>query len=143
MTEPRSRTPLSGLLTRAIHSAVELAKAELTSYKKDLQRKLKESAAGIGLLTAAGLLGIFALAYLVFAGYQGLAVVVAPWLAALLTAAALLLLVAALAWGGVRLLGRHEVPNPAENVNRFTTEIKDAASKARTTAAPSPGTQEG
>lgn len=143
MTDEKPRTPLSALLTRAMHSAIQLAKAELTAYKADLQTKLKESAAGIALLGAAGLLGIFALAYLVFSGYQGFANIVSPWLAALLTAAALLVLVAVLAWGGVRLLGRHNVPNPSENVNRLTSELKDAANNARETAAHPHRSQEG
>jgi len=137
----RGRTPLSGLLARATRSTLDLVKAEIEDYKAGVLRKLKESAVAIGLFAAAGFIAIFAFAYLIFAIYQAFLVITPGWLAALITAAILLVVTGGLAGLGAAVSKRHGMPDAGAAVDRVKTSIAGAVSDARkssTDAAGSP-----
>jgi len=127
----RGRTPLSGLLARATRSAVDIVKAEIDDYKAGVLRKLKESAVAIALFAVAGFVAIFAVSYLIFAIYQAFLVITPGWLAALITAAILLVVTGALAGAGAAVSKRHGMPDAGAAVDRMRTNITGAVADAR------------
>lgn len=96
--------------TRLAQKETELAKAEMTAKGKQL-------GIGAGAFSAAGLLGLFALAALTTAVILGLAMAIEDWLAALIVA-----VVYALIAGALALVGRSRVRAAAPPVPERTTE---------------------
>jgi uncharacterized membrane protein YqjE len=111
-------------LRRIVHTEVELLKIELAD-------RAKAAGIGIAMFVVAAVLGFFALAYLVFAGYLGLAHVFDDWLAALLTVVGLLIIVGALAFVGVKSLKRSKPDTDAikSRVKQDVTSLKGGSSK--------------
>ncbi|WP_423920375.1 phage holin family protein [Frigoribacterium sp. 2-23] len=107
---------LPELISRLIRGEITLAKAELVT-------KLKEAGLGIGLLVGAALFGFFLLAVLITAAVLGLATVLAPWLAALIVAAALLILTCVLALMGVSSLKKGVPPVPQHTVDNLKADV--------------------
>ena len=79
---------------------------------------------GAGLLAAAGVLALYALGTALATAILGLAVVVAPWLAALIVTAVLLLVVGILAFVGVRRLQNGVPPAPTRTVENVHEDIE-------------------
>jgi hypothetical protein len=96
--------------TRLAQKETELAKAEMTAKGKRL-------GIGAGAFSAAGLLGLFALAALTTAAILGLATGMEGWLAALIVA-----VVYGLAAGALALVGRSKVQDAAPLVPERTAE---------------------
>jgi hypothetical protein len=107
---------LPELISRLIRGEIQLAKTELVT-------KLKEAGVGAGLLVGAALFGFFLLAVLITAGVLGLATVVAPWLAALIVAAVLLVVTGVLALLGVKALKKGVPPVPQHAVNSVKADV--------------------
>ena len=104
---------------------MRLARAEMT-------RKGRYAGAGAGMLGAAGLLAAYGVGALLFFGGLLLAEVVAPWLAALIVALAVLAAAAVLALLGRSSLKRAVPPVPAEaaaGLRADLAEVADAASR--------------
>lgn len=100
--------------TRLAQKETELAKAEMTAKGKQL-------GIGAGAFSAAGLLGIFALAAVTTAAILGLATAMEDWLAALIVA-----VVYALVAGTLALVGRSRVQAAAPPVpERATESVKE------------------
>jgi len=108
---------LPDLIARLIRGEIALAKTELTA-------KLKQSGVGIGLLVGAALIGFFLLAVLITAGVLGLATVLAPWLAALIVAAVLLVVTGVLALLGVKALKKGVPPVPEKTVAGVKADVQ-------------------
>jgi len=121
---------LPELISRLIRGEIQLAKTELVT-------KLKEAGVGAGFLVGAALFGFFLLAVLITAGVLGLATVVAPWLAALIVAAVLLVITGVLALLGVKALKKGVPPVPKQAVDSVKADV--AALKG--TSAPSSTTE--
>jgi len=121
---------LPELISRLIRGEIQLAKTELVT-------KLKEAGVGAGFLVGAALFGFFLLAVLITAGVLGLATVVAPWLAALIVAAVLLVITGVLALLGVKALKKGVPPVPKQAVDSVKADV--AALKG--TSAPSTTTE--
>jgi len=121
---------LPELISRLIRGEIQLAKTELVA-------KLKEAGVGAGFLVGAALFGFFLLAVLITAGVLGLATVVAPWLAALIVAAVLLVITGVLALLGVKALKKGVPPVPKQAVDSVKADV--AALKG--TSAPSSTTE--
>lgn len=100
------RKSLGQLLAETPTLIVELIKAEIEHLKAEVSSKAKGYGIGAGLLGAAGFFAIFLFSWLLYAGFEGLNEVFAPWLSALLVAAFLLLLVAILALAGLASINR-------------------------------------
>jgi len=107
---------LPELISRLIRGEIALAKTELAA-------KAKEAGVGVGLLVGAALFGFFLLAVLITAGVLGLATVVAPWLAALIVAAVLLVITAVLALLGVKALKKGVPPTPEKAVASVKADV--------------------
>jgi len=107
---------LPELISRLIRGEIQLAKTELVA-------KLKEAGVGAGFLVGAALFGFFLLAVLITAGVLGLATVVAPWLAALIVAAVLLVITGVLALLGVKALKKGVPPVPKQAVDSVKADV--------------------
>jgi membrane protein len=110
--------------TRLAQKEVELAKAEMTVKGKRL-------GIGAGAFSAAGLLGLFALAGLTTAAILGLATAIEDWLAALIVA-----VVYALIAGVLALVGRSKVqaatpPVPERATESVKEDIRQTKEKAK------------
>lgn len=110
--------------TRLAQKETELAKAEMTAKGKRL-------GIGAGAFSAAGLLGLFALAALTTAVILGLATAMEGWLAALIVA-----VVYALVAGGLALVGRSKVqaaapPVPERTAESVREDIRQTKEKAK------------
>jgi uncharacterized membrane protein YqjE len=109
---------LTDVSTRLVHDEVEHAKAELRD-------DVRHAGAGIGLVSAAGLLAFFAVGTLVTAAVAALALVVDVWLAALVVAAVLLL-----AAGVAALVGKREVAEAGPPL-RTAESVRDDVAVAK------------
>lgn len=109
----------------------ELVRSELDQLKRELLRKLKHAGIGAGLLAAAAVFAFFAAGVLTAAAILGLAVVLPAWLAALIVAALLLVIVSLLVWLGVRELkkGNLEPTETMSSVRRDIRVIKGTAKR--------------
>jgi amino acid transporter len=107
---------LPGLLTSLVKDEIEGLKREITS-------RLAKLGVGAALFVVAALLGFFALAVLITAAVLGLATVFAPWLAALIVAGVLLVIVAILALVGVKSIKKGVPPVPEESVDSLKKDV--------------------
>jgi uncharacterized membrane protein YqjE len=119
---------LGELFSRLSEQSSRLVRAEIELAKAELAQKAKESGIGAGLLAGAAFLGFFAFAVLLTTAILALALVVEPWLAALIVAVVLLVLAAILALLGKRALDRGMPPMPeraTENVKQDVNAVKE------------------
>ena len=126
MTDPSAARPrkslfrligdIPGLLAQLVRDEIEQLKAELTT-------KLKSAALGIGLLVAAATVGVLALITLVIAAIFGLAVIMAPWAAALVVSGVLLLIVLVLVLVGRAQLKRGTPPMPTKTISSIRKDV--------------------
>ena len=107
---------LSQDLSNLMRKEVQLAKTEMS---ENISRTLKNAL----LLIVAALFVIFALFALIVAAICGLATVVAPWLAALIVAAALLVVAGALAMIGINALKKASLA-PKETVRTLQEDVQ-------------------
>jgi len=101
---PAEQEPLGAIVHRISEQVPELVRSELRLAQVELTEKGKAAGIGAGLFSAAGLLGLFALATLIAAGVLALDLVLPAWAAALVVAGVLLL-----AAGVAALAGKKEV----------------------------------
>lgn len=102
---------------------IELVKSELEQLKTELIRKAKHAGIGIGFLAAAGVFAFFATGVLTAAAILGLAVVVPAWLAALIVAAILLVIVTVFVLLGIAQLKKTS-PEPTETLASVRSDIR-------------------
>lgn len=95
------RKSLGDLLAETPQMIVDLAKAEVNHLKEEFGEKAKGLGVGFALLAGAGVVAIFLISWVIYAGFEGLNVVFAPWLSALIVCAVLLVIVAILAMLGI------------------------------------------
>jgi len=113
---------LVALLADLPRLLIALAKEELERLKLELVGKLKHAGIGIGLLIFAAVLAFFLLAVLLTAAVLGFATIVAPWLAALIVAGILLVIIAILVLVGVGQLKRG-APVPTETIDSVKKDV--------------------
>ena len=123
MTEigPQKKS-LVGLLADLPRLLIALVKEELERLKLELVSKLKHAGIGIGLLVFAALLAFFLLAVLITAAVLGFATLVAPWLAALIVAGCLLVVILILVLIGISQLKRG-APVPHETIDSVKKDV--------------------
>lgn len=102
------RKALGDLLAETPQMIVDLAKAEIAHLKEEIGNKAKGLGVGGALLAAAGFFAIFLLAWLLYAGFEGLSVVLPRWLSALIICALLLVIVLVLALAGLRSIKKNK-----------------------------------
>lgn len=112
------------LVSDLTRQASELVRAEVHLAQAEMAAKASHAGKGIGAFSAAGLLAFFAIAAGVAAGILGLATVLAPWLAALLVMAVLLLVAGVAALGGKKEI-EQATPTPERTVESVKTGVTD------------------
>lgn len=85
---------LFSLVAGLPNQLTELVKSEFEQLKAELLRKIKHAGIGVGFLAVAAVFAFFAAGVLTAAAILGLAVVLPAWLATLIVAALLLIIVA-------------------------------------------------
>ncbi|WP_368497856.1 phage holin family protein [Herbiconiux sp. A18JL235] len=126
MTEERdkkARRSLVSLFAELPTLIIQLLKDELENLKRELTGRLAKLGIGIGLFVAAGLFAFFALAVLIAAAVLGIATVLPAWLAALIVAGGLLLLVAILVLVGVASIKKGVPPVPEDAITSIKKDI--------------------
>jgi hypothetical protein len=122
---------ISELLQQLTEQSTRLAQKETELAKAEMTAKGKRLGIGAGAFSAAGLLGLFALAALSAAAILALATGMEGWLAALIVAVVYALLAGALA-----LVGRSKVqaaapPVPERTAESVKEDIRQTKEKAR------------
>lgn len=93
-------SPLPDVLEHAVQDSKQLLSQEMRLAKTEMTRKAKAAGKGAGLIGAAGVSGLFALAVLTAAAILGLSLVVEPWLAAVIVGGVYALVAAVLLAAG-------------------------------------------
>ncbi|PJI93847.1 phage holin family protein [Luteimicrobium subarcticum] len=117
------RPSVGRLLEQVTENISRVVRTEIALIKAELTAKITAAAIGIGLFVVAALLAFFVLVYLIFAGYLGLAHAFPDWLAALLTAVGLLVIIAVLALVGKKSLDRSTPPISPETKERLKKDV--------------------
>jgi hypothetical protein len=131
-SEPHSEErSISELLQQLTEQTTRLAQKETELAKAEMTAKGKQIGIGAGAFSAAGLLGIFALAALTTAVILGLATAMEDWLAALIVA-----VVYALVAGVLAMVGRSRVqaaapPVPERTKQSVKQDIRQTKEKAK------------
>jgi predicted lipid-binding transport protein (Tim44 family) len=116
---------LSDEVSTLIRDELRLAQAEMT-------QKTKKAGMGAGLLGGAGLVALYGIGALVTAAILGLAVVLDPWLAALIVGVALLAIAGLLALRGKRNVSAAGPPVPEQAIAGLKADVetvKESASR--------------
>lgn len=117
------RKSLGDLLAETPQLIVDLVKAEVEHLKAEVAGKAKGLGVGVALLAAAGFFAVFLLAWLLYAAFEGLNVVFAPWLSALIVSAVLLIVVAILALIGLRSIKQNKDFDDLEAVDSIKDDV--------------------
>jgi uncharacterized membrane protein YqjE len=113
---------LSDQLSRLVRTEIELAKAEVTA-------RLQKLGTGAGLLIGAAVVAFYLLGAVIATAIIALSVPFEPWLAGLIVTVFLLLVVALLAWLGIREVKRGAPPTPIKAIEGVQQDI-DAVKEA-------------
>lgn len=117
------RPSIGELVGQVSDQFARLMRAEVDSYKTELKQKATRSGAGAGMLGAAGLLALFALATFIGAAVAGFANIVPVWAAFLIVGGILMVVVAALALLGKNELKNNKPPMPQQAVSRIKEDL--------------------
>ena len=101
----------------------ELIRSELRLAQAEMAEKGKRAGVGIGLFSASGLLGFFALACLVTTAILGLAHAVPDWLAALIVAVVLLAAAGVAALVGKKNVEAATPPQPERAIEGIQEDV--------------------
>lgn len=117
------RKSLGDLLAETPQLIVDLVKAEIEHLKTEVGEKAKGLGVGVAMLAAAGFFAIFLFSWLIYAGFEGLNVVFAPWLSALIVSAVLLVIVAILALIGLGSIKKNKDLGDLEAVDSIKDDV--------------------
>jgi hypothetical protein len=120
---PARKKSIGELLGELPGLLVTLVKDEIEGLKREITSRLAKLGVGAALFVVAALLAFFALAVLIAAAVLGLATVFAPWLAALIVAGTLLVIVAILVLVGVSSIKKGIPPIPEESVDSLKKDV--------------------
>lgn len=120
---PRKRS-LVELLSELPQLVSALVRAEIDLVKTELIGKFKSLGIGAGLMVGALAVLLFMVGTLLTAAILGLAEVMAPWLAALVVSAFLLIVAGVLALTGWRVLKRGLPPVPTESIQSLKKDVQ-------------------
>jgi len=122
--ETTSRKSLFALIADLPRLIIGQVKNEIEQFKSELIAKLKHAGIGAGLFAGAGFVAFFLLAVLITAAILAFATVVPGWLAALIVAAILLVIVAILVLAGLRQVKQGVPPAPTETIKSVKKDLK-------------------
>jgi protein-S-isoprenylcysteine O-methyltransferase Ste14 len=101
----------------------DLVKGEIEMLKTEIIGKLKILGIGVGLILGAVLVLLFFIGVLLTAAILGLATVMPGWLAALVVAFVLLIVIAVLAWIGYKEIKKAMPPVPEESIKSLKRDL--------------------
>jgi hypothetical protein len=122
-TSRRGLPPLGVLVGNLRVDLSRLISGEIGLLKAELSAKLSQLGVGIGLFIFAAVFAFFILAALLTAAVVALSLVVAPWLAALIVGAALLLIAGILVLIGSRALKSALPPVPEKTLKSLHDDV--------------------
>lgn len=143
-TQRRNGQSLNGLVQELARNTSALVRSEVSLAKAELRDKASRAGAGIGMLVAAAVVAVIAVATLTAASVMGLAEFMPGWLAALIVTAVLLVVAAILAATGKRSLARAAPPVPqeaVESVKEDVTWIRNQAKSGMKSRGPEPSSE--
>lgn len=114
---------LGELVKDAADQVSVLVREEIKLAKLELADKGKRVGRGAAFFGVAGILGVYGIGVLVAAGVLGLAVVVDPWLAALIAGVGVLVLAGIFALVGAKQIGGATPPVPSEAIQGLKTDL--------------------
>lgn len=123
-TQDSSGLSLGELVGLLSEQTSKLVRAEIQLAKAEIEEKTKRLAVGIGMFVAAGLLGFFALATLIAAAVLGLSEALAPWLAALVVVAVLLVITGILVLIGKKSVEAGSPPQPERAIQHVKDDVE-------------------
>ena len=121
--EGYAKRPLLRLIGDLPRLVIAQVKNEIEQLKKEMIAKLTHAGIGIGLFAGAAFLGFFLFAVLLSAAILGLATVVPAWLAALIIAGFLLILITVLVLIGLRQVKQGVPPAPTETMKSVKKDV--------------------
>ena len=121
---PASEASVGELVNRASEQLTTLVRDEMRLAQAELAEKGRRSGKSLGLFGGAGALAWFGVGALVAAAILGLAVVVAPWLAAVIVGAVLLLIASALAMIGKQEVSQATPVLPQESMQSVRRDVE-------------------
>jgi Putative Actinobacterial Holin-X, holin superfamily III len=130
-SEPLDEESLSELTRRLADQASSLAEKEVEFAKAELALKGKRIGLGAGAFGAAGLVGLYALGALVATAVLALAIVLDPWLAALIVAVGLGAAAGVLALTGKRKVEEGTPPVPEQAVESTKADVEYTKRRAK------------
>jgi tetrahydromethanopterin S-methyltransferase subunit C len=95
-----------------------------------MTQKTKKAGMGAGLFGGAGLVGLYGIGALVTAAILGLAVLLDPWLAALIVGVALLAIAGLLALRGKRNVSAAAPPVPEQAITELKADVQTVRESA-------------
>ncbi|MES2093612.1 MAG: phage holin family protein [Actinomycetota bacterium] len=122
--DPTSRRSIFSLVADLPRLIVGQVKNEIEQLKGELVAKLKHAGIGIGLFAGAGFVAFFAFAVLVTAAVLAFATILPGWLAALIVAGILLVIVAILVLVGLGQVKQGIPPAPTETIKSVKKDVK-------------------
>ena len=115
---------LPTLVSRLIHDEIRAVQAEIAG-------KIKAASLGAGLVVAGAVLAWFALGAFIAGGIIALALVLEPWLAAVLVGVALLVIAGLLVLLGVGKLKKGVPPLPNDSIDSIKEDIRTVTGTAK------------
>lgn len=118
-----SRKSVFALIADLPRLVIGQVKNEIEQLKSELIAKLKHAGIGVGLFAGAGLVAFFLFAVLIAAAILAFATIVPGWLAALIVAGILLVIVIALVLVGLRQVKQGIPPAPTETIKSIKKDV--------------------
>lgn len=127
-TAPQAAPSLGELVARISQSVTALVKGEIDLAKAKGRRMLSKIGLGVGLLAAAAVLALYGLGMALVGIAHGLSVLMPSWVAYLIVAVTLFIVVAVLALLGAKKVkaGLDDVPDPQARLRQDVDAVKDA-----------------
>lgn len=120
---PPGKQSIGELISKITDQFSRLMRAEVAAVKSELKSKATKSAMAIGMFVAAGVLALYGLGFLLWAGVTAIALALPLWLSALIMAVALFIIVAILALVGKKLLDKNSPPMPTEAIASIKQDV--------------------
>ena len=118
-----ARKSLFSLIADLPRLVIGQVKNEVEQFKRELIGKLKHAGIGVGLFAGAGFVAFFLFAVLISAAILAFATIMPGWLAALIVAGILLLIVVILVLVGLRQVKQGVPPAPTETIKSVKKDV--------------------
>ena len=118
-----SRKSIFALVADLPRLVIGQVKNEIEQFKSELIGKIKHAGIGVGLFAGAGFVAFFLFAVLISAAILAFATIMPGWLAALIVAGILLVIVMILVSVGLRQVKKGVPPAPTETIKSVKKDV--------------------